>query len=482
MLLSIDQSPDFAWLSMQMFLTLLKDERMRYAVTYCAMDQEFSGNPFWHSCLLLSQWDDNGKIEVVDNWGFYGVPSTVRNTWLSKLKIKLGLDVDLQGNHGMLRHEELRYLDVGYGLHGVTFELSKENFDLLQLKCKNMLEEQKQAVKEVVESQEITGKQKYRIYEHEDYSPLIFALEKIKAKQKGRQPRLKPFELNLSFTMWGPALNQSYTCKSQMIDLLTGILSQEQIDRITENGKHPTVPRYSGRLERIYLHSSGPLREHTKSSGDVVHYRDLHDEGVRLHWTLPPQEIEALSGDTIKLLEISEEYCDEVKKAIGILQKLEWLFIDAKLPEKYKSYQEDLIDRIRQCYETFALLEPKKAQSTITGWMGFAFSLLSLPRDIDEKNLLQKLKNAKYLINCLYMATVDNWKIYDDLPSETKTDTTDYNSLEALASYLCENDKKKLCNIIGRSYLEPLSDEESDDIEEIESMDPEFSNVVGSPG
>ncbi|HAT6976843.1 TPA: lpg2160 family Dot/Icm T4SS effector [Legionella pneumophila] len=479
---SANQYLDFAWLSMQMFLiNLLKDKIMRYAVTYCAMDHEFSGNPFWHSCILLSQWDDNGKIEVVDNWGFYGVPSTVRDTWLSKLKIKLGLDVDLKGNHGMLRHEELRYLDVGYGLHGVTFELTREKFDLLQLKCKTMLEEQKQAVKEVVESQGIAGKQKYRIYEHEDYSPLIFALEKIKAKQKGHKPRLKPFELNLSFTLWGPALNQSYTCKSLMVDLLKGILSQEQIARITEEGKHPTVPRYSGKLERIYLHSSGPLREHKKSSGAIVHYRDLQDEGVKLHWTLPPQEIEALSGDTIKLLEISEEYCDEVKQAISKLQKLEWLFIDAKLPEKYQSYQEDLIVRIRQCYEAFAEVEPKKAKSTATGWMGFALSLFSLPRDLDEKTLLQKLNNAKYLINSLYMAIVDHWKIYDDWPSETKTDSTDYNPLEALAAYLCEDDKKKLCKIIGRNYLDPSSEEEFDDIEEIKWGQPELRGTAASP-
>lgn len=160
---------------------------------------------------------------------------------------------------------------------------------------------------------------------------------------------------------------------------------------------------------------------------------------------------------------------------------MEWLFIDAKLPEKYQSYQEDLIVRIRQCYEAFAEVEPKKAKSTATGWMGFALSLFSLPRDLDEKILLQKLNNAKYLINSLYMAIVDHWKIYDDWPSETKTDSTDYNPLEALAAYLCEEDKKKLCKIIGRNYLDPSSEEEFDDIEEIKWEQSELRGTAASP-
>ena len=130
---------------------------MRYSITYCAMDHEFSGNIFWHSCILFSQWDESGKIEVIDNWGFYGIPSTDRNTWLSKLKIRIGLDIDLKGNHGMLRREDLRYLDAGYGLHGVTFELSKENFESLKQKCKTMAEEQEKAIKEIPRDTEIVA-------------------------------------------------------------------------------------------------------------------------------------------------------------------------------------------------------------------------------------------------------------------------------------------------------------------------------------
>lgn len=429
------------------------------------MDQEVGSNPFWHSCLLLSQWDEmGGKMEVVDHWGFYGMPTTtLSNSWLGKLKIKIGLDVDLKGNHGMLRHEEVRFLDLGRGLHGVTYELTQEKFTLLQQKCVNMADEQEKAIKEIVEPLGLKGKppEEARIHPYEQWSSQIFALEKARAEQQNRPSRLKPFELNLSLTLWGPALNQSFTCKSQVLSLLEGVLSLEQINRLTENGKHPTIPRYSGNMERIFLHSSGSLREHKKHSGTKVYYRDAKDMDVKLHWTLPPQKIEALSDNTMKQLLLVNEYCDEVKSIIAKLQGLEWLFRNAQLPAKYQSYQMDLITYIHECYEAFATIEPKKAKSSISGWHGYALSLFFLPRDEDECHLQQKIKQAKNLFNSLYMAIVDGWEIDGDCLAETQepnitTSNEDlyYNPPEALASYLTVEDKRRLCSLIGRAYLE----------------------------
>src|SRR5690349_653229 len=117
-----------------------------YTVTLCLMDQDTGANPFWHTCFLLSRLDEGSKkLEVVDNYGFYGLPSTNKTSLLRKLKIKLGLDVDLNGNHGMLRHEEVRFMDLGCGLHGVTFELTEAKFNELQARCKKMVADQEQA-------------------------------------------------------------------------------------------------------------------------------------------------------------------------------------------------------------------------------------------------------------------------------------------------------------------------------------------------
>src|ERR1700722_15753039 len=110
-----------------------------YTVTFCTMDQETGSSPFWHTCLLLSRLDDHTKkLEVVDNWGFYGLPSPDSNPCLRRLKIMFRLDLAFTGTHGMLKHEEMRYLDGGKGLHGATFELTEEKFIELQKKCEKI--------------------------------------------------------------------------------------------------------------------------------------------------------------------------------------------------------------------------------------------------------------------------------------------------------------------------------------------------------
>lgn len=406
---------------------------MKYLVTYCALDEQFAGNYFWHTCILLSHCVEGEKIKVVDNWGFYGLPSTSRHSYLDKLKIRLGLDVDFLGNHGMLRHEDLRFLETGFGLHGVTFEVTEEKFNLLQQKCQKMAVEQDDAINEIVEVLKIKAKdpENTRIYPYENLSPHILAFEKAKAHQENRSSRLKRFELKPRLTLWGPTINQSRTCKSQIIKILNGILTSDQMLRLTMNGVHPTAPRYSGPMENMYLHSSGPLRQHKKSSGQIVYYRDFQDEGVDLHWTLPPQEIEALSDETLDLLAVSDVYCEEIKLAIGRLQQLEWLFINAKLPEEYQMYRETLIQCIRECFTQFSSVK------------------------FCNMNIVEKLKNVENLFSSLYAAIADGWAFHTD----STTDEEDYyNPFEALAAYLTIKDKQKLCSIIGRSYLEPPLD------------------------
>ncbi|STX28188.1 Uncharacterised protein [Legionella beliardensis] len=453
---------------------------MKYAVTFCALDRETGSNYFWHSCLLLSKWQEGGgKMEVVDQWGFYGVPTTMPNSLLKKVKISLGLDIDLYGNHGMLLHEPMRTLDLGYGLHGATFELTQEQFNLLQLRCQTMADEQNQAIAEVMSQQPLLAKEKEksRTYPYEDWSAQIYQFEKAKAQKAGREPRLKPFELNLSFTLWGPAVKQSYTCKSQVISLLTGILTNQQINRLTENGKHPTIPRYSGPLEPIFLHSTGPLRQHKKQSGKVVYYRSMEDADVKLYWTLPPQDMDALSQETNEQLQISEDYRNEAKLVIRQLQCLEWLFRNAVLPSQYQAYQTSLIKQITDYYDVFSQVRKINSEPAIEkNWTNYFYFLNSMPRNQGERFLLKNIQQAKLFINTLYMAAVDNWKIDLNCPMENSEliteqlsdatgDVSSYaNPIEAVTAYLSTEDKQELCAIIGRTYAHPDTeyDEDSD--------------------
>ncbi|QRN03066.1 hypothetical protein GH742_03860 [Legionella sp. MW5194] len=447
---------------------------MKYLVTYCAFDTETS-NPLWHSAFILSQWDElegnQAPIEVVNTYGFYGVPTTTRNTWTAKLKLLVGFDVDLNGNHGMLRSEETRFMDFGSGMHGVSFELTMEQFHALQGKCKKMIQEQEDTIEETAQFFKLKAADKKRVYAYEQWSALIYETEKIRASNEGREPRLKPFEINPSLTWSGPSLSQSHTCKSQAIRLLEGVLTASQIARLTENGKHPAVPRYSGVMEPLALHSEGPLKTHVKSDGTTVHFRDGADPAVKLRWTLPPQEIEALSADTLRRVTLPEEHLPRIRTLCKRLQRLEWLFINAELPASYESYRQALIALIRSSYQAFSNPAHKEALTELPGWKGYMRHLFSIPRNQYEVTLLGQIRQGEVLLNSLYMAMVDNWKIESECPMESintlmandSQDDEGYkNPVEAIAAYLQEKDKVRACEIMGRSYVS-AEEEEADE-------------------
>lgn len=421
-----------------------------YAVTFCTMDQEAEANPLWHTCLLLSRFDEQSrKMEVVDNWGFYGIPTTGGNSYLRRAKIQVGLDIDLTGNHGMLRHEEIRFLDLGRGLHGVTFELTEEKFNALQVKCKKTAADQIEAINEIAEKLKLEKKDSAdtRIYSYEHRSVEIFEEENKLAAAEARLPRLRPFNLNL----FNPS--EMNSCKGQVLKLLENIITPAQIARLV--GGHRGISRFSGKTERIYLHSSGPLCEHVKRSGDVVHYRDGENIEVKLHWTLPPQEMETLSGETRALFQVHQDHCDEVKQVVCRLQRLEWLFLNAKIDEQYESYKQQLLDTIKAYYTIFATITPKKIETPKTGLPSSVLWLFSQPRDENEKKLLTHLTGAKKLFEDLYAAVVDNWTFdhRDDVETERLTVDSDVD-LEALAAYLKPAAQKELCAILGRAYVQ----------------------------
>lgn len=446
---------------------------MKYLVTYCAFDTDAGSNPLWHSAFILSQWDENtaspGPIDVVSTYGFYGVPTTTRNTWTARLKLLVGFDVDLNGNHGMLRSEETRYMDFGAGLHGASFEVTQDQFQALQTKCKTMIKDQEETIQETATFFNLKPTNKARIYSHEQSSRLIFDTEKIRAENQGREPRLKPFEINPTIGWSGPSLSQSFTCKSQTIRMLEGILSQAQINRLTEHGKHPAVPRYSGPMEPLALYSEGPLKRHRKANGSAVYFRDGADPKVKLRWTLPPQEIEILSEETSRMVTLPPEHLPAIRRLCKPLQRVEWVFINAELASEYEPYRQGLIDLIRTTYQAFSKPEPKEPLQALSGWRGLLHDLFSIPRNQYEATLMAKIKQGNMLLNALYMAIVDNWQIdvnapCEDFPHADKTQETCLyeNPLEAVAAYLHENDKIQVCRILGRSYVHPEDDKTED--------------------
>lgn len=477
---------------------------MKYAVTFCSMDTRVDANPMWHSCILLSKMDEElHKLEVVDTWGFYGVPSTGTSNVLAKtLKRTLKIDIDLQGNHGKWCHEETRHLDQGQGLHGKTYELTEEQFTSLSRHLCTMHQEEDAAIEEIAQFLTIEPKTKPRIYAYEQYSHHIFSIEKVRAGGQKRDPRLKPFEVQMGYGLGGPHLRNATTCKTQTLSALRTVLSAEQIAELTEYGKHPSVPKYSGIVEDIYLHSTGPLSSHIKRSGEKVHYRqEIGKAGVRVFWTVPPQNVNTLTKETALLLTMDPMHCAEIKKLVSKLQRLEWALHNAAVPSEYQARKERLIRAIVNCYQEFSLITPRLTNENIAGFTGFALRLFSLPRSEYESLLMERKNAAKILLNCIYMAIVDDWQIdttsssqedaFWDVSSQDTAQSNDPEDLdewpESIAAYLAEKDKIAICTILGRAYVAP----EPSEVDYSSSSDDEFvadvvrrnvnCSVVGGP-
>lgn len=120
-----------------------------YTVTLCTMDGDTGANPLWHTCVLLSRYDEaTQQMEVIASWGFYGLPTTDKDkeSIARKVKLKLALDTDMYDNFGWWRREEVRYLDMGRGLHGATFQVTEEKANEFLARCDKQEREQEECV------------------------------------------------------------------------------------------------------------------------------------------------------------------------------------------------------------------------------------------------------------------------------------------------------------------------------------------------
>ena len=440
---------------------------MKYIVTLGVFDHTVEGNPGWHSAIWASiVHEDTKQVEIVDTWGFYGAPRTgAKESLVANIVRGIGLNLDLDynpGNHGWLTHEEVRYMHLGHGLHGRSFELTEEKFNQLLGECAKRIADQEAAVKEVLGDKEFSTTKKVRHYSGEQFSRYIYTIEKAKAEMEDRPSRLKPFDFDLAFAPWRPwkpiTFQASHTCKTQALDILKTVLPEEALAPYYAS----TFPRLvTTGMEKIILYSEGPLDTHTKSSGETIYFRKKETPGVKMFWAVPPQiqPIDALpDSDTVSLLTVDEEYCAQVKKLVGQLIRIEWLLRNAQVSEEYQEYQTRLILRVVEHYKAFSVLEPLESKKEkVSGWMGFFYSVAELPKSLEQQNLQTKIRQAKFLLNSLYMAT-DGWTIESGRspePVSLSEATGEENALEALVAYLSVKDKMKLCTILERTYCEP---------------------------
>ena len=444
---------------------------MKYAVTFCSMDDQADSGILWHSCILFSKLDDTSKkFEVVTTWSFYGMPATDEPTSYTKwLKGQFSLDVDLKGSHGKWRHEETRYLDRGVGLHGRTFELDQSVFERLQQYLQAKADAEDAAINEAGEFLKVPPKKNPRIHRFEEAHPLIFAVEKQKAKNEGRESRLQPFEINLkpSWGLWPIHVRDSSNCKTNVVKALGTELTEEQIASLTEHGKHPSMPRYSGALEKIFLHSRGPLLEHKRKSGERAFYRDyIGKGGVRVFWSIPPQVGEFLSLDTHAFI-LAPECCNEVKRLVSTLQRIEWALHHAHVIDAYLNYKEQLIKKVISLYEQFSVFGSTPSHQKSNLAYGFFGSLMRMPGGDAERDLINKIKEIKQFLTSIYQIMTSSEPLeLDDVGSVLDSEDSSNGGLssvefafnkqpELIVSLLEEEAKQSICTLLGKGYISP---------------------------
>lgn len=303
-----------------------------------------------HACILISYWPGGAnRIEVLNCYGFYGVPATTNFAPLRTIKRSLALDTDFWGNHGILKVEEMRFLDKGVGLNGVTFEINFEQLNKLKGDCLKMIRDQEAAMKE--------GAQRLQAMGLPVNSRAIYDWEKMVAQASRRESRLKPFELHFSIGMTGPSTQGTNACKHMAVNLLRGIgLPTCKMDAIIAN----TFPRYSGTTSPIVLHAEGGEQVHTKRSGQQVFFRawgnPTDSKRARVYWSLPPQLLltddEALKNQFI----FPEPFQDELLRLVPQLQCIHTLIKNTQVLNQHQGRKTLYLNKLEELYTSFAYI------------------------------------------------------------------------------------------------------------------------------
>lgn len=425
---------------------------MGYLVTFCSFDMQAGSNPFWHNALLISKIDTHTqKIEVLSAWGFYGVSSTSTSI-LRHIKRKVGLDIDLWGNHGWLVREEIRYMDKGLGLYGDTYALSIDEFNELQQELVRRLQEQDEAVAEATKALNLSPlRDEFKYYPAEENSARIFAWEKDLAVREFRKSRLKPFDFQVSWDLWCPSLKNSHTCKTEAIHLLEHALPQQDLRQY----QRWTFPRFISRyMEPIQLYSEGPSLKHRKNNGTVIHYRQWQPD-VKLFWTVPPQKIISKNSEIYPNNTLDRHYSPQVRAAVKTLQRLEHLILNGKLDNSYhfmsarlENYRAVWVNKIREKYQEFSVVKNQPKMTPRVTLLGKMNSwLFNLPRNQQQQQCHDYIEAIKNYFNDIYILICDK-----DLALSATEENID-NYLELMVLTFEVGVQKEICSLLGRTYL-----------------------------
>lgn len=362
---------------------------------------ESFANPAGHFFLAVAQWNGLGhKIEVERGWGYYGAPQSDPQSLVGKFKTYLQLGYDFTNSFGELKEEELRYLDVGKGLHVKVFSISDDQYQKLISIIQKRIHDQQEAIKE--KTQELQNRNL------KVNSKAIF-----KEELKRNEPRLKPFNITPSIGITGLTLDKSITCKSLIIELLREInIPSSELDLLTNNSK--TIPRFSGKLEEVVLHSVGHINLHqSKRTGQLHFFRQWRN--AKLYCSLPLQNIVGESSNVRTFFYVPEDVAQISRKYIYQLQEIDKIVSGTEIDSKYKNYKNAYLERLHEIIDLFAIVK--------------------IGKDYKEINDV-----ANYFLSASYFVMCDPKTYFDDP--------------ENYVGILADEVKERICNAMGRTLVE----------------------------
>lgn len=387
---------------------------MRYLLTFCVINGKGLANPLGHSFIILSEQESiDRRIEVKHAFGFNAALMTEFDTYWAKLKEFCGFKFDFTGKFGVWKIEDIRWLDLGYGLTGVSISINRELYENLIKTYQRRLSDQENAIKE--------AKAKLGDIALKPQSIVIFNEEMQSAIAEKRAPRLDLFDIKLTLSWHGITLDQSNTCKTMAVKLMKEAgVPNFFLDHITKQGNSCVLPNAGGQMEPIVLFSEGERQFHeSKRTGETRFFRHWGFKNNKLFFTFPPQlcfttdEYENLSK-----VNLTQDEKDDLYGYLKQLQKLELLLEPLSSPMGYSGLIEfehkRLVARIVELYTYFSTA-----------------NVITL-----RETMLKKLNKMKYFLNSLYFAINDNWD--------------DNNEIETVANRYSLALQEKICGILER--------------------------------
>jgi len=267
-------------------------------------------------------------------------------------------------------------------LHGVTIEITEEQYIALKTNFQKTVTEQDNVFAEMVS----------RLHKDPNQiKPIEIYQEEVKAAEsEARAPRLTQFNICPSLSSQGLTFEHPNNCKTKLIHALKEVkIPDKSLTSIANNSSNlAPLPRMSGEMEDIFLHSVGNKYSWKDPDTNQITFFRKWEEKSKLFWTLPPLVVRQQENET-KLFDISPLLLTRIKDTISKLQGLEWVVVNAKMKEANEIKRNKLTDYITQLYSFFSTLtlttDAAEIQKHLEKCDDLFFGLYRVVNDFDFK-------------------------------------------------------------------------------------------------